>query len=82
MSSLEESYARLRRYADDLHDRVVKQKHWHERNPGVDPLNEYEYTRALHESDPYPSTNDVLSVERFSDLLIIALHAYEVNYEK
>lgn len=82
MSSLEESYNRLRKYADDLHGRIESQKNWHERNPGVDPFNEYEYTRNLHESDPYPLTSDVMTAERFSDLLIVALRAYEAKNEK
>lgn len=74
---MNESYARLKEYAQDLKNRLDAQQAWHERNPGISPFRPDQYTDDLHETDPYPFTNDIISAQRFHDLIILSLSAYE-----
>ena len=72
----DDAYRRLRDYADDLAARQAALDAWNERNPVADELDDDAY-RELVARDPKPHTNDLVTVQRFHDLLAVALGAYE-----
>lgn len=71
-----EARNRLASYAGDLERRFVAQKAWQDRNPGVNPFDHNQYTDEFHERDPYPLTNDLITAQRFLDLVNISLAAF------
>lgn len=77
ISREEASWQRLNEYANDLRQRFDAQKSWQERNHGINPFNPEQYTDEFHARDPYPLTTDLISAERFLDILTIAIAAYE-----
>lgn len=72
----DDAYCRLRAYANDLAARQAALDAWNERNPGADQLDDDAY-RALVARDPKPKTNDLVTAQRFHDLMAVALGAYE-----
>jgi len=91
MRKPDDSYRDIRAYLDDLNARMNAQQWWLARHPDTD-TDEYEadYDRYLDNpsswtagvstfdpTDPMPNTADVLSVQRFIDLMTVAVTAYE-----
>jgi hypothetical protein len=75
-SKLAQARDRLSSYADDLERRFIEQKAWQDRNPGINPFDHTQYTDEFHERDPYPLTNDLITAQRFLDIINIALAAF------
>lgn len=71
-----DAYRRLRDYADGLAARQVAFAAWKRRNPGADELDDDAY-RELVSRDPRPRTDDLVTAQRFHDLMSVALVAYE-----
>jgi hypothetical protein len=69
------SYDRLSSYATDFSRRIQEQREWWSRHPEYGPSDEI--PDEVLEADPFPSTSDVITSERFLDLLIVALQAFE-----
>jgi len=85
------AYHDLRTYADDLLNRIAMRRAWVERHPDH-ATEEYnadflswqmggEYWKSgistFDPNDPEPRTADLLTAERFTDLMLVALAAYE-----
>lgn len=68
---------RLREYADDLYLRFEQQKKWWARHPEYGP--DDEIPDEVFEADPFPSTSDIITSQRFLDLVLVALAAYEAR---
>lgn len=77
ISNPDESWQRLVTYLNDLNRRLLAQERWSQRNPDINPFDIKQYTMELHESDPWPETRDILTIERFMDLITIAIAAFE-----
>lgn len=73
----DESWQRLVNYLNDLNRRLLAQERWSQRNPDINPFDLEQYTMELHESDPWPETRDILTIDRFRDLITIATAAFE-----
>ena len=71
-----DAYRRLRSYADDLAGRRASLSAWMLRNPDADDLDDDQY-RELVRRDPKPHVNDLVTAQRFHDLMTVALVAYE-----
>lgn len=86
------SYQELRNYAIDLANRVKLKYEWETRHPDHGTVAYMRDTREFDETgqfwmpsgastfdpnDPMPHTNDVLTVQRFIDLMLVTLAAYE-----
>ena len=69
------SYERIRSYTDSLLSRVEAQKEWHRRHPEYGQL--HEVPDEVFEADPYPDTGDIITAERFTDMLVLILEAWE-----
>lgn len=70
----EQSYQRLRQYADDLLVRLNAQKEWLERYNVSDPLH---VPLQVWETDPYPNTKDFFPAQRIADMLVLILATFE-----
>lgn len=68
---------KLGAYMNDLARRFEEQKSWQQRNPGINPFDPEQYDEDFHARDPYPLTNDLITAERFLDLLVVAIAAYD-----
>lgn len=75
----DDAYTRLREWCDDLAARRRALAAWEARNPGWRDLDEDDWS-DLYARDPKPFTNDVVSVERFHDLMVVALAAFERSH--
>lgn len=73
--TIEQSYTRLREYTDDLSARFAAQREWWARHPEYKP--DDDIPDDVFEADPFPSTSDVITSQRFLDMLIVALAAFE-----
>ena len=62
-------------YATDLSRRRQEQREWWARHPEYGPSDEI--PDEVFEADPFPSTSDIITSERFLDMLIVALGAFE-----
>jgi hypothetical protein len=72
----DDAYLRLRGYADDLAGRRASLSAWMLRNPSAEDLDDDQY-RELVARDPKPRTDDLVTAQRFHDLMAVALTAYE-----
>lgn len=64
---------RLTAYRADVTSRMVAQVEWRERHPDINPHDPFAYTDELHAVDPYPSTLEALTIQRFLDVVSVAL---------
>ena len=69
------SYDRLLSYVVDFSRRMHEQSEWWARHPEFGPNDDI--PDEVFEADPFPSTSDVITSQRFLDLLVVALAAYE-----
>jgi hypothetical protein len=87
----EESFHRLKSYSDDLSERLRLLDAWKLRHPDCDSkqyrqdaLNWDDDIEKVHNfqstfdpNDDRPDTYDTISAQRFNDLILVALKAYE-----
>jgi hypothetical protein len=73
---MDDAYARLRAYADDLNARVVAQEAWKRRHPKWETFDDFTWEQVT-DVDPYPQTNDLVTARRLLDVMLVALAAYE-----
>ena len=68
MTDAEHAHARIKQYTKDLAYRGELQRAWHARN-GYVGVHLSRIPDGLLDRDPYPRTDDVLTAERFCDIL-------------
>lgn len=93
MTETNQNYERLKAYANDLDQRLKQEADWKQRHPDHnteeyetdwenwenDPEGQHTYKSTFDPNDPCVSTSDVLSAQRFNDLIQVAIQAYEQN---
>jgi len=86
-----EAYDYIRAYLDDITARMIAQRAWNTRHPDAldaefaadedayydDPSTWAAGRSTFDPNDPIPNTADVLTVERFISLVVVAVTAYE-----
>ena len=72
MSDATEAHQRIAEYHADLTARMAARKAWLLRHPNDDPRD-----WGSKSPDPYPITEDVLTQQRFVDLMTLILGLYQ-----
>lgn len=90
-SFAKESFDRLKNYSNDLSERLRLLDEWLLRHPDsdskqfrqdardweLDTEKEHNFQSTFDPNDERPDTYDTISAQRFNDLILVALKAYE-----